>query len=101
LVSFFSKENNTNHKPLRFTEKLLIKGESLFAVGWTYSHTIGEQRIYEYTCDTTEGDYHHLIQINGPKNSGGLSGAPIVYNRRRRRRRRRRVIGFVSSVLGR
>ena len=28
--------------------------------------------------DNTNGTYHNLIQINGPKSLGGLSGSPII-----------------------
>lgn len=87
---FSIKENKTNHKPLKFRRKDLVKGESLFVVGWSYKDTIGKQRVYEYKFDKTEGNYHSLIQVNGPKSLGGLSGAPIVD-------KKGKLIGLVSS----
>lgn len=75
---FSIKENKTNHKPLKFRKKPLEKGENLYAIGWSYSDTTGIQRVYEYQFDETEGNYHNLTQIKGPKSLGGLSGAPIV-----------------------
>lgn len=75
---FSIKDNNTNHKPLKFRHKPLKKDENLFAIGWSYSDTTGVQRLYEYQYDKTEGNYHNLIQIKGPESLGGLSGAPIV-----------------------
>lgn len=87
---FSVKENKTNHTPLSFRKKPLKKGELLYAVGWTYKDTVGSQRIYEYRFDTTEGNFHNLIQISGPKSMGGLSGAPVVDHRGR-------IVGLVSS----
>jgi hypothetical protein len=87
---FSVKENKTTHKPLKFRKKPLKKGESLYAVGWSYKDSIGKQRVYEYKFDNTEGNYHNLIQIQGPKSLGGLSGAPIVD-------KNGRVVGLVSS----
>ena len=87
---FSVKENMTAHKPLTFRKEPLKKGESLYAVGWTYKDSIGKQRVYEYKFDKTEGNYHTLIQIQGPKSLGGLSGAPIVDGNGS-------VVGLVSS----
>lgn len=87
---FSIKQNKTNHKPLRFRKKTLKKGELLYVIGWSYKDTIGVQRVYEYEYDKTEGDYHHLIQIKGPKSLGGLSGAPIVDSRGK-------IVGLVTS----
>lgn len=87
---FSVKENNTNHTPLSFRKKPLKKGEPLYAVGWTYKDTVGQQRIYEYKFDYTEGNFHNLIQISGPKSMGGLSGSPIVD-------KAGRIVGLVSS----
>lgn len=87
---FSVKENKTNHTPLSFRKKPLKKGELLYAVGWSYKDTVGSQRRYEYKFDTTEGNFHNLIQIEGPESLGGLSGAPIVDTRGR-------IVGLVSS----
>ncbi|WP_109437332.1 MULTISPECIES: trypsin-like peptidase domain-containing protein [Aquimarina] len=87
---FSVKENKTSHKPLKFRKKPIKKGEYVYAIGWSYKDSIGAQRVYQYTFDTTEGDYHNLIQIKGPKSLGGLSGAPIVD-------KKGRIIGLVSS----
>lgn len=87
---FSIKENDTNHKQLKFRGSPLNKGENLYAIGWTYKDTIGAQRTYEYKFDKTEGNYHNLIQIKGPKNLGGLSGAPIVDEKGK-------LVGLVSS----
>lgn len=87
---FSVKENRTNHTPLFFRKKPLKKGELLYAVGWTYKDTVGSQRAYEYKFDATEGNFHNLIQISGPKSLGGLSGAPVVDNQGK-------IVGLVSS----
>lgn len=87
---FSVKENKTNHTPLSFRKKPLKKGELLYAVGWTYKDTVGSQLAFEYKFDTTEGNFHNLIQIRGPKSMGGLSGAPIVDNQGK-------IVGLVSS----
>ncbi|WP_340200688.1 S1 family peptidase [Ascidiimonas sp. W6] len=87
---FSVKENKTNHTPLSFRKKPLKKGELLYAVGWTYKDTVGSQSAYEYKFDATEGNFHNLIQISGPKSLGGLSGAPIVDNQGK-------IVGLVSS----
>lgn len=87
---FSVKENKTNHTPLSFRKKPLKKGELLYAVGWSYKDTVGSQRAYEYKFDTTEGNFHNLIQISGSKSLGGLSGAPVVDTKGR-------IVGLVSS----
>lgn len=87
---FSVKENKTNHTPLSLRKKPLKKGELLYAVGWTYKDTVGSQRAYEYKFDATEGNFHNLIQISGPKSLGGLSGAPVVDNQGK-------IVGLVSS----
>ncbi len=75
---FSIKENKAKNSPLKFREKPLQKGDLLYAIGWAYSDTTGSQRIYKYEFEETEGNYHSLIQIEGPKSLGGLSGAPVV-----------------------
>ncbi|MFK8056697.1 MAG: serine protease [Saprospiraceae bacterium] len=75
---FSVKENNAKHKPLPFRTTPLAKGEQLFIVGWSYGDKTGSQRVYEYTYETTEGNYLNLIQTKGPKSLGGLSGSPVV-----------------------
>lgn len=87
---FSVKENKTDHTPLSFRKKPLKKGELLYVVGWSYKDTIGSQHTYEYKFDTTEGNFHNLVQIRGPKSLGGLSGAPIVDAKER-------IVGLVSS----
>ncbi len=78
---FSVKQNKTNYKPLAYRVKPLKKGEPLYVIGWSYKDVLGDQRIYEYEFDSTEGDYHNLIQVKGPESLGGLSGAPIVDKR--------------------
>ena len=87
---FSIKENKTKHRPLKFRTEPLAKGEPLYAVGWSYSDTTGTQRIYEYTFDETEGNYHNLLQVKGPKKLGGLSGAPVVDEKGK-------LVGLVTS----
>ena len=87
---FSIKENNSNHKPLKFREKPLVKEERLYIIGWSYKDTIGSQRIYEYKFDKVDGDYYNLKQIKGPKSLGGLSGSPVVD-------KKGRVVGLVST----
>ncbi len=87
---FSIKQNKTNHKPLKFREKKLKNGECLYAIGWSYKDTIGAQRVYEYKFDKTEGDYHRLIQVQGPKSLGGMSGAPIVD-------KKGKIVGLITS----
>lgn len=87
---FSIKENNTNHVPLKFRGKPLEKGEIVNVIGWSYSDTTGSQRVYTYKYDNTNGNYHNLIQINGPKSLGGLSGSPIIDEQGK-------LIGLVTS----
>ncbi len=87
---FSIKENRENPPTLKFRKKPLEKGEDLFVIGWSYQDTIGGQRVYEYKYDKTEGNYHELVQIKGPKSLGGLSGAPIVD-------KKGELVGLVSS----
>ncbi|WP_027136737.1 trypsin-like peptidase domain-containing protein [Gaetbulibacter saemankumensis] len=87
---FSVKENKSKYKPLKFRNKQLMKGENLYVIGWSYSDTIGPQRVYEYIYDKTEKNYHHLIQKNGPTSLAGLSGAPIVDEKGK-------LVGLVSS----
>lgn len=75
---FSIKENNTKHKPLKFRKTPLMKGEKVYAVGWSYGDKTGAQRVYAYTFDEIEGNYLNLIQVTGPPSLGGLSGTPIV-----------------------
>jgi len=75
---FSIKENMSKQQALQFRETPLVPNEKLYALGWTYKDTVGTQRKYEYQFDQSEGDYHNLIQTNGPDYLGGLSGAPIV-----------------------
>lgn len=89
-IIFSVKENKTDHKPLKFRQKPLEQGEALYAIGWTYSDTIGSQRIYEYTFEETEGNYHNLIQVKGPERLGGLSGSPVVD-------KKGKLVGLVTS----
>ncbi|MFK8105204.1 MAG: trypsin-like peptidase domain-containing protein [Saprospiraceae bacterium] len=87
---FSIRENKTKHKPLQFRKKPLVKGEALYAIGWSYSDTTGAQRMYTYTFDKTEGNYHNLVQVKGPTRLGGLSGAPVVDERGE-------LVGLVTS----
>lgn len=87
---FSVKENNTNHKPLQFRKKPLIKDENLYVIGWSYKDTLGPQRIYTYKFEEIEGDYYNLKQIEGPESLGGLSGSPVVD-------KKGKVVGLVSS----
>lgn len=87
---FSIKENNTKHKPLKFRKTPLMKGEKVYAVGWSYGDKTGAQRVYEYTFDEIEGNYLNLIQVKGPPSMGGLSGAPIVDEKGQ-------LVGLVSS----
>lgn len=87
---FSVKENATDHKPLKFRTKPLVVGEKLFIVGWAYKDEGGPQRIYEYKYAKTDGDFYEIIQVNGPKSLGGLSGSPVVDENAQ-------VVGLVSS----
>ena len=87
---FSIKENQSKQKALRFRETALEQGEKLYALGWTYKDTVGTQRTYEYTFEQSEGDYHNLIQTNGPDYLGGLSGAPIIDQKGK-------LVGLVST----
>lgn len=75
---FSIKENNSNHTPLKFRNKPLKTNELLYAVGWSYKDSIGEQRLYKYKFKKTENNYHSLVEVSGPESLGGLSGAPVV-----------------------
>ncbi|MFK7809358.1 MAG: serine protease [Saprospiraceae bacterium] len=89
-IIFSIKENKSKHNPLKFRNTPLEKGESLYAIGWSYGDTTGIQRVYEYAYEKTEGNYHNLIQIKGPTNLGGLSGSPIVD-------KKGKLVGLVTS----
>ncbi len=75
---FSIKENNTKYQPLQFRKTPLQKDEQLNIIGWSYSDTEGPQRVYEYTFSETEGIYHNILQVSGPKSIGGLSGSPVI-----------------------
>jgi len=87
---FSIKDNQLDHKALKFRKKPLVLGEKLFIIGWSYGDKTGAQRIYEYTFMQTDGDYHEIVQVKGPENLGGLSGSPVVDERGR-------LVGLVSS----
>lgn len=89
-IIFSVKENKSKHKPLQFRNTELVQGEGLYVIGWSYADTTGVQRVYEYTYDKTEGNYHHLIQEKGPASLGGLSGSPIVDGKGK-------LVGLVTS----
>ncbi|MFK7771804.1 MAG: serine protease [Saprospiraceae bacterium] len=87
---FSVKKNNSNHQPLKLREQPLVADEKLFIIGWSYKDEVGSQRVYEYKYARTDGDFYEMIQVNGPKSLGGLSGAPVVDEHGN-------VVGLVSS----
>jgi len=89
-LAFSIKENNTNHQALTLRTQALVVGEKLFIIGWSYNDKIGSQRVYEYKYARTDGNFHEIIQVNGPKSLGGLSGSPVVDENGN-------VVGLVSS----
>jgi hypothetical protein len=75
---FSIKENNANVIPLEFRENPLIKGEKLYAIGWTRHMKEGNQRVYEFEYYKTKGTHHLMKKLIIPEKMGGLSGAPVV-----------------------
>ncbi len=75
---FSIKENKANVVPLVFREKPLVKGEKLYAVGWTRHMKEGKQRVYEFKYYKTKGKHHLLKKLIIPDLMGGLSGGPVV-----------------------
>ena len=75
---FSIKENKSTVLPLEFREKPLIKGEKLYAIGWTRHMKEGDQRVYEFEFYKTKGTHHLLKKLKIPEKMGGLSGGPVV-----------------------
>jgi len=75
---FSIKENNARVIPLEFREKPLVKGEKLYAIGWTRHMKEGDQRVYEFEYYKTKGTHHLLKKLKIPEKMGGLSGGPVV-----------------------
>lgn len=75
---FSIKKNNANVIPLEFRENPLIKGEKLYAIGWTRHMTEGKQRVYEFEFFKTKGTHLLMKELIIPEQMGGLSGAPVV-----------------------
>lgn len=75
---FSIKENRANVLPLEFREKPLLKGEKLYAIGWTRHMKEGNQRVYEFEFYKTKGSHHLMRKLIIPEKMGGLSGGPVV-----------------------
>lgn len=75
---FSIKENKANVIPLEFREKPLVKGEKLYAIGWTRLMKEGNQRVYEFEYSKTRGTHYLMKKLIIPEKMGGLSGAPVV-----------------------
>jgi len=75
---FSIKENGTNVLPLEFREKPLVKGEKLYAIGWTRNMKEGNQRVYEFEFYKTRGTHQLMKKLIIPEKMGGLSGGPVV-----------------------
>jgi len=75
---FSIKENRANVTPLEFREKPLVKGEKLYAIGWTRHMKEGDQRVYEFEFYKTKGTHHLMKKLIIPEKMGGLSGGPVV-----------------------
>jgi hypothetical protein len=71
-------ENGANVVPLEFREKPLVKGEKLYAIGWTRHMKEGNQRVYEFEFYKTKGTHHLMKKLITPEKMGGLSGGPVV-----------------------
>jgi len=71
-------ENGANVVPLEFREKPLVKGEKLYAIGWTRHMKEGNQRVYEFEFYKTKGTHHLMKKLIIPEKMGGLSGGPVV-----------------------
>jgi len=77
-LAFSIKENKANVIPLEFREKPLVKGEKLYAIGWTRHMKEGNQRVYEFEFYKTKGTHHLMKKLIIPEKMGGLSGGPVV-----------------------
>jgi hypothetical protein len=71
-------ENRANVVPLEFRDKPLVKGEKLYAIGWTRHMKEGNQRVYEFEFYKTKGTHHLIKKLIIPEKMGGLSGGPVV-----------------------
>ena len=71
-------ENGANVVPLEFREKPLVKGEKLYAIGWTRHMKEGNQRVYEFEFYKTKGTHHLMKKLIIPEKMGGMSGGPVV-----------------------
>lgn len=75
---FSIKQNNSKIKPLEIRKTKLKVGEILYVIGWTYSDTEGEQRVYKYSYHESKGTSFNMKIVDAPRNAGGLSGSPVV-----------------------
>jgi CBS domain-containing protein len=75
---FSIKENSATVMPLEFREKPLVKGEKLYAIGWTRHMKEGNQRVYEFEFYKTKGTHHLMKKRIIPEKMGGMSGGPVV-----------------------
>ena len=71
-------ENNSDIQPIEISNHSPAIGDTVFAIGWTYEDTLGEQRVYSYKIREKEKHRLKMSLINAPENGGGLSGAPVV-----------------------
>ncbi len=75
---FKINENNSKSKPLELRYSKPEKGDTLYAIGWAYTDSIGQQRVYTYIYHEPTGTHFKMRMIDTPDNPGGLSGYPVV-----------------------
>ena len=75
---FKIRQNNSKVKPLEIRKTKLKVGEILYAIGWTYNDTVGEQRVYKYSYYESKGARFNMKTIEAPNKGSGLSGSPVI-----------------------
>jgi hypothetical protein len=72
-------EASPDIEPLRFREKPLDKGETVYIVGWRYADVERPQRIYQgQVVDWTDGEVIVSTKELASNTIPGLSGAPVI-----------------------
>ena len=75
---FEVSENHTKVQPLKIRVSPLIRGESLFSIGWSFKDTTGPQRIYSGLFYKVLGAKLLMEELDGPLNKAGMSGGAVV-----------------------
>jgi hypothetical protein len=71
-------EKHTNVQPLKIRSTPLIRGESLFTIGWSFKDKEGPQRVYSGRFQKVLGAKLLMEELDGPPNKAGMSGGAVV-----------------------